>query len=64
MSGTNQTLLLSSRGPWTVYVTAYNTAGLESEPSSNLLIAFPPAPIGLRAVAGTVTTTTNWILVP
>lgn len=61
---TNQVVMLGSRGPWTMFVTAYSTQGLESEPSSNLVITFPPAPSGMRLVAGTVTTTTNWILVP
>lgn len=61
---TTQTVSLPHRGPWTFLVLAYNTAGMESLPSSNLVVAFPGTPGGLRAVAGAITTTTNWVLVP
>ena len=61
---TTQTVSLPSRGPWTFRVSAYNAQGIESLPSAPLSVAFPATPAAPRIVAGIVTVTTNWIVVP
>lgn len=64
VTGTASTVSLPSAGPWTFTVTAVASNGLESLPSSNLVVRFPLSPAGVRWVAGTQTVTTNWIASP
>ncbi len=60
------TIQFTNSVPHWLNVIAFNTAGLQSRPSSNLLVDIPASPAGGRVVAWTTvsTTVTNWIVVP
>jgi hypothetical protein len=60
------TIDFSNSVPHWLHVTAFNTAGFESLPSSNLMVDIPGSPARGRMVSGTVISTTisNWISVP
>lgn len=60
------TIEFSNSLPHWVHVTAFNTKGIESLPSSNLIHEIPGSPSGGRMISGTVISTTisNWISIP
>lgn len=62
-TNTTTTLVLPSANRWFLYLTAYNTAGLESDPSAELVVAKPSQVSGVNFVA-VITTTTNIIVFP
>jgi hypothetical protein len=60
------TVAFSNSIPHWLNVSAYNSAGFESLPSSNLIVDLPSIPANGRAISGTVISTTisNWIFIP
>lgn len=62
LSSTN-TITISNK-PTFLHVIAYNSMGLQSDPSNELQVDWPDAPVGVSVVVTFVFSTTNSITVP